>query len=175
VPMLVSLLLSFAAASPCGDLSAVEAAASGGWLVEPQRECLRRMVKRGRDAGEASRLLLEDASARGDEPAWLSLAEEHVTIRPSDGDVWLSLLEETWRRDDLMGVVKFANMALAAQAAWATPGEDPRIVSVHRMRTYAAVALRHGVGLDDTLVEYATAWREAARQQAPAVASGDAP
>ena len=166
--MLFALLVPVALAG-CPEPEAMRDAAEGGWLLEGQRRCLHRAVKRRRTAKLASRLLLADAEARSDRWAWTTLAWAHVELVPEDGDVWMELVMDTHRHGLPSDVVAAANRALAAREGWAT-GDDPRVVALMRLRTYAALHDRRGLGVTDEVVRYAREWLSAARDTAPAVA-----
>ncbi len=137
--------------------------------MEPQRRCLHRAVKHRRTTEVASKLLLADAQARSDRWSWTTLAHDHVELVPNDGDVWMELVMDTHRHGAPGDVVAMANRALDVRDQWAT-GDDPRVVALMRLRTYAALHERKGLGLDDDVVRYAKEWLAAARDTAPAVA-----
>lgn len=167
--MLFSTSLAWAA--PCGEPDALESAAEGGWLMPSERSCLYRVAaRRGKHRAEASRWLLADAEARDDEWTWKSLAEAHLRLAPDDGAVWLALAEYTQRHEHPLDVVRVTTEAIDAATAWSLPQDDPRVVQLHRMRTYAGLHARQGRGIDPDLVHYARAWLDAARDEAPAVA-----
>lgn len=166
--MIFALLVPMALAG-CPEPEAMRAAAEGGWLLDDQRRCLHRALNRRRTMDEASRLLLADAEARSDTWTWASLARDHIERVPEDGEVWLELVMDTHRHGPPADVVRLANQALGSRDAWAT-GDDPRVVTLMRLRTYAALHARKGMGLDDDVVRYAREWLETAQDTAPAVA-----
>jgi len=148
----------------CGDAEAVGEAAHGGWLLTSERQCLHQRAAHGRVERRvwASKLLLADAQARGDRWTWTTLAERHLELDPEDVDLWLALVHERWVRGDSAEVERLANEALGAD--WVLPPGDPRVVQLHRYRTYAAVRSRARV--DEDVERYAREWR--AVQHAPA-------
>ena len=166
--MFFALLVPVALAG-CPEVETMRAAAEGGWLLDDQRACLHRALKRRRTMEEASRLLLADATARSDTWVWSSLARDHVERVPEDGDVWLDLVMETHRHGTPREVVLLTNRALDARGDWAT-GDEPRVATMMRLRTYAALHAREQIGLGDDVVRYAREWLEAAQDTAPAVA-----
>jgi hypothetical protein len=168
--MLVAMLFVPAMASPCPEISTLAGAAHGGWLLEPQRACLHMGLRRKQDRADASRLLLADALARSDNQTWTTLALEHLEHTPEDGDVWMKLVLDTHRSGTPTAVVALVNRALRHKTAWATPGEDPRLASMLRLRMYAAVEARRGLGIDETVAQYAQEWRQVALELPPAVA-----
>ena len=145
-------------------------AAHGGWLLDAERDCLYKATRRKRTSFEASRLLLADADARSDLWSWVTLAEQHLQASPHDGDIWMELAERTKRDGRASDVVDITNAALSAREAWSAPGDDPRVVALLRMRTYAAVDARTTRGIGDEVVRYAREWLRAARDDAPGVA-----
>jgi len=158
---------------PCGDVDELTEAAHGGWMVASQRQCLHRKAARGRHERRrwASRLLLADAESRADPWTWTTLAERHVAQVPEDVDVRLALVEERWRKGDFAEVVRLCSQALNAAGSSFLPPEDPRVVQLHRYRTYAALRSRSRV--DAELEGFARAWMAALPDDAPAVAWAD--
>jgi len=180
VAIALALFASSALAAPCGPTESLEAAAHGGWMMPTSRSCLYKVAarKHSRHQAHASRLLLADAQARSDMWTWKSLAESHVQLVPEDGDVWMQLVVHTQRHEHPQDVVRVTNAALDLADAWAMPHDDARVVTMHRLRTYAAIRARAGRGLDDEVVSYAKEWLAAAQDQAPAVAwelAGESP
>ena len=166
--MLFALLVPVALAG-CPEPETMRDAAEGGWLRDDQRRCLQRALKRRRTMEEASRLLLADADARSEDWLWTTLAHDHVERVPADGDVWLELVMETHRHGSPREVVLLTNRALDVRGDWAA-GDDPRVVTMMRLRTYAALHDRGQVGLGEDVVRYAREWLETAQDTAPAVA-----
>jgi hypothetical protein len=172
VAIVVAWLGSTALAGTCGQEMALDAAAKGGWLMPSERTCLHRKAgrKHSKQRALASRLLLDDAVARGDVWGWKSLAEAHIALAPHDGEVWLQLAQHAQRHGAPHDVVRLCNEALGAVELWSEAPDDERVLAMHRLRTYAAIHARQGRGLDEAVVSYAKAWLAAARERAPAVA-----
>jgi len=159
---------------PCGSPEAVAEAAEGGWLLGSQRQCLHRKTTHGRAARRhwASQLLLADARSRSDVLDWLTLADRHVDEFPDDAEVWMDLVHERWQRGEVAEVVDLCTGALATASRWSLSSDDPRLVQLHRYRTYAAVRSRTRV--DQEVEAFARAWLDAMTSEAPTVAWTDA-
>lgn len=131
----------------CADLSALQSIALGGQLTDEQRSCLEDRlladkVQTNRD--KSSRLLLIDADARGDDAAWLSLAERHLEeIDRSDPDICFKYALRLSRGglEDAEEVLKWADVALENKHVWEGPLYTSRVYNLYRLKAETALRM----------------------------------
>lgn len=128
----------------CGDLLKLETAAIVGQLNEPQIRCLDRGIRdaeRQTVKDKISRVLLNDAWAKGDEHRWEGVARRHLTqIDRSDPDMCYRfayyLLERGPEKMD--EAQKWAQVALDNRTVWEGELHVKRVYALLKIKTMAA-------------------------------------
>lgn len=162
VIMLPLLALAFATPEPsfpCGPITFVSEMATKGELHAEQRVCLDRTARGdGPFRLTASQFLIEDASRRGRRGTWKALTERHLEeIDPEDPVLLLAYARFLFVSDRSEDSIAFMEHAMPLVERW---NDDPEaMVSLHRMRTVAAVQLWQAGKSDKARAhEYAASW-----------------
>jgi hypothetical protein len=129
----------------CGDLVKLETAAIVGQLNEVQIRCLDaavRVTERQTVKDAISRVLLNDAWAKGDEHRWESIARRHLErIGKSDPDMCYKFafyLVEQNGPDQMDEAIKWADVALENRHVWEGDLHVGRVFALLKIRTMAA-------------------------------------
>ncbi|MEQ1566572.1 MAG: hypothetical protein ABMA64_13100 [Myxococcota bacterium] len=132
------------ATAECGDLIKLETAAIVGQLNEAQIRCLDgaiRVSERQTVKDAISRVLLNDAWAKGDEHRWEGIARRHLEqIGRSDPDMCYKfafyLLDAG--PDKMDEAIKWADMALENATSWEGELHVDRVFALKKIKTMAA-------------------------------------
>lgn len=128
----------------CGDLLKLETAAIVGQLNEAQIRCLDgalRNAERQTVKDKISRVLLNDAWAKGDEHRWEGLARRHLQeIDRSDPDMCYKLSFYLVDRgpDKMDEAMKWAQVALDNRNVWEGEQHVKRVYALMKIRALAA-------------------------------------
>ncbi len=130
----------------CGDLLKLEPTAMLGKLSDAQVRCLNEgldTAERQTVKNKISRVLLQDAWAKGDTHRWAGVAARHLEeIDRSDPDLIYQFcwhLVQLGNPDRMDEAVYWAGVALENKAAWEGELHVKRVYSLHKFRTTAAL------------------------------------
>jgi hypothetical protein len=133
------------ATADCGDLIKLESAAIVGQLNEVQIRCLDstlRSAEKQTVKDAISRVLLNDAWAKGDESRWESIARRHLEqIGQSDPDMCYKFayyLLQSSAPDRMDEAIKWADLALENRQVWEGDLHVDRVFALDKIRTLAA-------------------------------------
>lgn len=132
------------ATAECGDLLKLETAAIIGQLSEAQIRCLDRAIRdsdRQTVKDKVSRVLLNDAWARGDEHRWEGIARRHLTeIDRSDPDMCYRFAYYLVDRgpEKMDEAQKWAQVALDNRRVWEGELHVKRVYALMKIKTLAA-------------------------------------
>ncbi|MBN1335793.1 MAG: hypothetical protein JXB39_07510 [Deltaproteobacteria bacterium] len=132
------------APATCNDLVALESSALMGQLSGGQRSCLEdRLASAGRqtEKDKVSRVLLNDAEARGDKATWARLMKRHLEeIDRSDPDLCFKYAIYLSRLDvgRANGVIRWADYALENKANWKGATYVSRVAALLKLKAEAA-------------------------------------
>jgi hypothetical protein len=132
------------ATAACGDLLKLETAAIIGQLSGAQIKCLDDLLReseRQTVKDKISRVLLNDAWAKGDEHRWEGIARRHLeTIDRSDPDMCYKFAFYLAERgaDKADEAMRWADIALDNRAKWEGDLHVKRVYSLMKIRSIAA-------------------------------------
>jgi len=132
------------ATAECGDLLKLEPSAMLGQLTDAQIRCLDEALKnaeRQTVKDKISRVLLNDAWAKGDEHRWEGIARRHLeTIDRSDPDMCYKFAYYLVERgpDKMDEAMKWADVALENRAVWEGDLHVKRVYALEKIKTEAA-------------------------------------
>ncbi len=132
------------ASATCDDLVALEPQALMGQLSAGHRSCLEdRIASAGRqtEKDKVSRVLLNDAEARGDKASWARLIKRHLEeIDRSDPDLCFKYAIYLSRLDvgRASGVIRWADYALENKASWQGTTYVSRVFALLKLKAEAA-------------------------------------
>jgi hypothetical protein len=133
------------ATSECGDLIQLESSAIVGQLDEAQIRCLDstlRVSDRQTVKDAISRVLLNDAWAKGDETRWEAIARRHLEqIGQSDPDMCYKFayyLLQGGAPDRMDEAIKWADLALENRQIWEGDLHVDRVYALEKIKTLAA-------------------------------------
>ena len=128
----------------CGDLVKMEPAAMLGKLVDPEIRCLEMtltQVEKQTHKDKISRVMMNDAWAKGDLHRWESIVARHLDmVDRSDPDLVykfsLHLSKQGAERAE--ETMRWADVALENRAHWSGETHVDRVNALFRIRTFAA-------------------------------------
>lgn len=148
---------------PCGAQDILAKTASNGALAHYERACLDGIVEQeGAFMHEASRMLLDDASARGNRVHWSRVAARHLDrVDGTDASLNVAYARFLFASHRTEELIAFSDRALRHAPDWADPVQS---LALHRLRTSAALArwTETTVGME-RVHAFARSWVEAAR------------
>lgn len=134
----------FTATAECGELLKLETAAIIGQLSESQIRCLEDLLRssdRQTVKDKISRVMLNDAWAKGDEHRWEGIARRHLEqIDRSDPDMCYRFAYYLVERgpDKMDEAMKWAQVALDNRSLWEGDLHVKRVYSLMKIKTVAA-------------------------------------
>lgn len=128
----------------CGDLRKLEGGALLGQLTDAQIRCLDdafKVAERQTAKDKISRVLLNDAWAKGDEHRWEGIARRHLEeIDRSDPDMCYKFAFYLAERgpEKMDEAMKWADVALENKSIWEGDLHVKRVYALHKIKTQAA-------------------------------------
>jgi hypothetical protein len=132
------------ATADCGDLLKLEPSAMLGQLTDSQIRCLDdalKVVERQTVKDKISRVLLNDAWAKGDEHRWEGIARRHLEeIDRSDPDMCYKFAYYLVDRgpEKMDEALKWADVALENRSVWEGDLHVKRVYALFKIKTEAA-------------------------------------
>lgn len=128
----------------CGDLVKMEPAAMLGKLEEPDIRCLESTLTQAEKQthkDKISRVMMNDAWAKGDLHRWESIVARHLDmVDRSDPDLVykFSLHLSKQGADRAIETMRWADVALENRAHWSGETHVDRVNALYRIRTFAS-------------------------------------